>query len=366
MPKRRSADRRTTSLIATLITLVVAALVWAAQSFLAAPAPVAPLPVAEPAWHQLYFTDPDRTAGLREPAGGLPDAVVATFNAAQQTIDLAVYEIDLPVYADALIAARQRGVRVRLVTDSDYLDEAPLQTLRLAGVPVVDDRRDAFMHHKFAVIDGALVWTGSMNFTFNDAYRNNNNMLLVRSARLAENFTAQFEALFEDQQFNRAITAPRPALNLSGTLVETYFSPQGGVAAHVLDVLRAAQTSVHFMAFAFTRSDFSEVLIEKARAGVTVQGVFERRQVEAGADGAWEALRRAGLDVRQDGNPYVLHHKVIIVDRQIVVTGSYNFSRNAEDANNENVLIIHDAEIAGQYLKEWERVWERAGNPNSQ
>lgn len=362
----RSPERRATSLLATFIMLVAVVIVWAAQNLLGAPAPVDAPPVAEPVWYQLYFTDPDRTAGQREPAGGLPETVAATFAAAQTSIDLAVYEIDLPLYADALIAAAQRGVRVRVVTDSDYLDEAPAQALRLAGLPMVADRRDAFMHHKFAVIDGTLVWTGSMNFTFNDAYRNNNNMLLIRSARLAENYTAQFEALFDGRQFNQAILAPRPALNLSGTLVETYFSPQGGVAAHVLDALRAAQTSVHFMAFAFTRADFAEVLLEKARADVTVQGVFERRQVEAGADGAWQALRGAGLDVRLDGNPYVLHHKVIIIDRQIVVLGSYNFSRNAEDSNNENVLIVHNAELAAQYLEEWERVWERAGNPKTQ
>lgn len=359
----RPAERRATSLIATFITLVVVVIVWAAQNLFGGPAPVDEPPVAEPVWYQLYFTDPDRTAGLSEPAGGLPETIVTTFAAAQTSIDLAVYDIDLPVYADALVAAAARGVRVRVVTDSDYLNEAPVQALRLAGIPVVDDRRDAFMHHKFVVIDDALVWTGSLNFTFNDAYRNNNSMLLVRSTRLAENYTAQFAALFDDRQFTPAIVAPRPALNLSGALVETYFSPQGGVAAHLLDVLRAAQTSIHFMAFAFTRADFADVLIEKARAGVTVQGVFERRQVDAGADGAWQALRRAGLDVRLDGNPYVLHHKVIVVDRQIVILGSYNFSRNAEESNNENVLIVHNAEMAAQYLQEWERVWARAGDP---
>jgi phosphatidylserine/phosphatidylglycerophosphate/cardiolipin synthase-like enzyme len=210
------------------------------------------------------------------------------------------------------------------------------------------------------VIDGARVWTGSMNFTFSDSYRNDNSMLLIESARLAENYAAQFERLFEQKNFEPAGPVANPALTLSGTLVENYFSPNGGVASHILDVLRSARSSVHFMAFAFTRNDFSDVLIDKVGRGVTVQGVFERRQVDAGADAAWNAFRRAGLDVRLDGNPYTLHSKVIIVDQQIVVVGSYNFSRNAEESNNENVLIIHDAGIAAAYFIEWQRVWAQA------
>jgi phosphatidylserine/phosphatidylglycerophosphate/cardiolipin synthase-like enzyme len=167
--------------------------------------------------------------------------------------------------------------------------------------------------------------------------------------------------MFTDKVFDQAVQAPHPTVNLSGTLVETYFSPDGGTAAKVLDVLNAAQASIQFMAFAFTRADFADALVAKAQAGVSVQGVFESRQVAAGADLAWNTLQAAGVDVRQDGNPYVLHHKVFIVDRQIVVLGSYNFSRNAEEFNAENLLIIHNAEIAQAYLREWEKVWERAG-----
>ncbi|MGH2524082.1 MAG: phospholipase D-like domain-containing protein, partial [Anaerolineales bacterium] len=122
-----------------------------------------------------------------------------------------------------------------------------------------------------------------------------------------------------------------------------------------------SQSSVYFMAFSFTRTDFADALIAKAQAGVTVQGVFETRQIAAGGDAAWNALTAAGLDVRQDGNPFNLHSKVFIIDQQIVVMGSYNFSRNAEDNNDENVLIIHNPEIAAAYFAEWQKVWAVAG-----
>jgi phosphatidylserine/phosphatidylglycerophosphate/cardiolipin synthase-like enzyme len=64
--------------------------------------------------------------------------------------------------------------------------------------------------------------------------------------------------------------------------------------------------------------------------------------------------------VRLDGNPANLHHKVLIIDRRIVVTGSYNFSQNAETRNDENLLVIHNADVAALYLGEFERMLAQA------
>ncbi len=376
MPTRRSSRRNTASLVATLATLLLIGILYACQevagldlglSDTATPPP--PTPIADTApsntWYRLYFTDPDATADSDNPAGGIPDIVAATFAMAQKTIDVAIYDFDLPVLAEALIAAAQRGVRVRVVTDTDAMEEETIQSLIEAGIPVVDDQRSAIMHDKFVVMDGVTVWTGSMNFTRNDAYRNNNNFIEITSTRLAQNYTTEFEEMFTQREFGPGADVPTPnaAFTINETVVENYFSPDDGVAAHILDALNAARSSIYFMAFSFTRADFADALIERANAGVTVQGVFETRQIAAGGDTAWNALTAAGLAnlrVRQDGNPYVLHSKVFIIDQQIVVTGSYNFSRNAEENNDENVLILHSPEIAGAYFAEWQKVWAQA------
>jgi len=281
---------------------------------------------------------------------------------AQKTIDVAIYDFDLPVLSEALIAAAQRGVRVRVVTDTDAMEEVTIQSLIAAGILVVDDQRSAIMHDKFVVMDGVTVWTGSMNFTRNDAYRNNNNFVEITSTRLAQNYTTEFEEMFTQREFGPGADVPTPnaAFTINETVIENYFSPDDGVAAHILDVLSSARSSIFFMAFSFTRTDFADALVQKAQEGVTVQGVFETRQIAAGGDAAWNALTAAGLDVRQDGNPYVLHSKVFIIDQQIVVMGSYNFSRNAEENNDENVLILHSPEIAAAYYAEWQKVWAQA------
>jgi phosphatidylserine/phosphatidylglycerophosphate/cardiolipin synthase-like enzyme len=319
-------------------------------------APLAPAPAA--GWYQLYFTGPtpDRLED------GIPDAMAASLDTAQSTLDVAIYELDLPVIADALIRAKARGVRVRLVTDTDSLETPFIQDLRKANIPVVDDQRGAIMHDKFIVIDQATVWTGSMNFTENDAYRNNNNTLALRSPQLAENYTREFEEMFVRHEFGPTSTAdtPHPFIVMNGTRLENYFAPEDGAAAHILELLKSAKTSIVFMAFSFTRADFADALIERARAGVTVQGVFEKRQIQAGGDAAWNALTQAGLDVRLDGNRYNLHSKVFLIDQETVVTGSYNFTQSAEKTNDENVLIIHDAEMAHAFWAEWQKVWMTA------
>ena len=321
------------------------------------------VPLTTPAadWYTVYFTDPQTTSAQEDPAlSGPALALVEALGRAQRTLDVAVYELDLDAIGSALIAAHQRGVQVRVVTDTDYLSEAALIEAMAAGIPVVGDAREPFMHHKFTVIDGSEVWTGSMNYTFNDAYRNNNVLIHIRSVRLAENYAAEFEQLFTRQAFEQAGRPPNPTLTLSGALVENAFSPDGGVADRILDVLRTARSSVHVMAFAFTRTDFGDVLLERSQAGVTIQAVFERRQVASGSDAVYNLFSAAGIPARLDGNPYNLHTKAIIVDESIVVFGSFNFSRNAEERNNENVLIVHDAELAALFEAEFARVWAQA------
>ena len=101
-------------------------------------------------------------------------------------------------------------------------------------------------------------------------------------------------------------------------------------------------------------------MLARSNAGVTVSGVFEQSQYRANTGTEFDLFRLNKLDVRLDGNPRNMHHKVIVIDRSTVVTGSYNFSASAEKSNDENTLIIHDPEIAALYLAEFERVFGQA------
>jgi phosphatidylserine/phosphatidylglycerophosphate/cardiolipin synthase-like enzyme len=100
-------------------------------------------------------------------------------------------------------------------------------------------------------------------------------------------------------------------------------------------------------------------ILARYNQGVDVAGIFEQRGSETEYS-EYPLLHCAGVPVLQDGNSRTFHHKVLIIDRQIVVTGSFNFSRNADESNDENVVILRNPEIAALYLKEFDKRWQEA------
>ena len=312
-------------------------------------------------WFSVYFSDPDSpTAGSFR---GGPDTVLAeAIRKARLSVDVAIYHFNLWSIRDALIAAHESGVMVRVVAESDNMDEVEILELQQAGIEVLGDRRESFMHHKFVIIDKAEVWTGSMNFTINGAYRNNNNLICIRSSRIAENFSTEFEEMFVNDMFgdNVMLNTLHPQLNLNNIQIETLFSPDDDTEARILSYIRKAEKSINFMVYSFTSDRIAEALLAKAQEGVVVSGVFEEGQYYANIGTEYDTLLAAGLDVRLDGNRNNMHHKVMLIDGRILVVGSYNFSRNAEVYNDENTLIIDDVEIAGLYQAEYERVYTKA------
>lgn len=301
---------------------------------------------------QVFFV-PASTAGV-SPA---EDALVALIDSAQKSIACAFYEFELERIARALIARHKAGVTVALVSDSDYSSEAGIILCRDAGIHVIFDKRSALMHNKFCVVDGKYVWTGSTNITRNGMYENNNNAVLITSSELATNFTSEFEEMFVQHKFGA--TSPRntawPTLTVAGTSLECYFAPEDGVEEKVVAKIAEARQQIAFLAFVFTSGPIAEMMGERLTAGAKVRGVIEKRS--AGSNySRHKSLNELGAEIYIDGNPNTMHHKVIVVDGQLVMTGSYNFSASAEEKNDENLIMIHSPEIATMFLEEIDRV----------
>ena len=320
-------------------------------------------------WYTLYFTIPSYPEKKENRSGGIDQAIIADLDRAQKTIDAAVFDFRLPSLVDAFARAAQRGVRVRLVTDyaanqaaAEYTDA--ISKMEQAGVQITRDHRSALMHNKFVVIDNRLLWTGSMNFTPNDVYRNNNNMLRLAIPQLIENYNARFERLFQLRNGdapNKQVPNPKITLR-SGAKIENYFSPTGGAQQAILEKLDKAKQSIRVTAFSFTDTPMGDTLKRQTKNGITVQGVFESRN-NSGLGAEYPRLKSAGLDVLEDGNCYILHSKTMVIDNRYVVMGSYNFTANAEKANDENLLIIDDPKLAQAYTTEFNRIYAQAKNP---
>ncbi len=381
MPRRTISRKNAGTTLATLLILIflLYALPWIGERFgIATPTPSAvitpsevsttqgltPIPLrvgygVRDGWFELYFTDPLNPLS-KEKQGGPDVPLVQAIDQARVSVDAALYSLSLDSVRDALLRAQRRGVRVRMVMESENMDRADPQFLREADIPIIGDRRQGLMHNKFVVIDGQEVWTGSMNLTDSGAYADNNNWIRIRSKEVAADYTKEFEEMFLEDKFGRDVVpaTPFPKVTMpDGTQLEIYFSPDDRVAAAILPLLRSAKESIYFLAYSFTANDLGEAIIERHKAGVEVHGVMEKDQVASNRGTEFDPFRQAKIDVRLDGNPGQMHHKVIILDRSIVILGSYNFSASAEEQNDENLVVIHNPLIAAEFLKEFERVY---------
>jgi len=125
--------------------------------------------------------------------------------------------------------------------------------------------------------------------------------------------------------------------------------------------IKSAKMSVRFMIFTYTDTRLASAMIERFNAGVKVEGVIENREAPYGV---LPTLFCANLPVKTDGNKYTMHHKVIIIDDNIVITGSFNFTKSADKANDDNILVIHSPAVAALYLSEFNRIYGTGNTPN--
>ncbi len=318
----------------------------------------------------VYFTTPE----LQYPdvprnrvAPAFEQALLADIAAAKERIELASFEYNLVSVAEALIRARARGVQVRLALDRESLHHPAMARwaglIEEAGATVSWEQSDGFLHSKFVILDRRVVWTGSWNVTVNDTYRNNNNLLRITAPQVVANYVAEFERMAAGRFGSlKGGATPYPLVRLPGATVATFFSPHQPVRIQVLEHLARARRSVDVLAFSFTDDAVAEALLARHRLGVPVRVVFEARNAN-GSGSEYARLRAAGLDVHRDGNCHTMHHKVMILDRRVVITGSYNFTRRAEEVNDENLLIIEDPALAQAFAEEFTRVYRQARAP---
>ena len=327
-------------------------------------------PGASSDWWEVYFTDPLHVNNPANWQGSIEGRLIDKINAAQTSIHIASFEFDLTPVAEALVAAKKRGVDVRWVTDDESglaVDEDPghgqFAMLQEAGIQVRSDDRAALMHNKFWIFDGKIAWTGSTNITISGVFQQNNNTIVIHSPEVAAIYEREFAELWDGKYGPKSpSTVDQQSLAVNGTPIQIYFSPEDHVLDHMIPVVSSATKSIHFMAFSFTDYPLAKAMLDRASAGVDVSGVFEKVGSETDSS-ELHTFFCAKVPARQDGNPKFLHDKVIIVDNRLVISGSFNFSTNATESNDENVMIIDNPQIANLYTQEFQRVWAIATDP---
>jgi phosphatidylserine/phosphatidylglycerophosphate/cardiolipin synthase-like enzyme len=151
-----------------------------------------------------------------------------------------------------------------------------------------------------------------------------------------------------------AIPAQAFELTLRDTPAEIHFSPRGGATDALVHRIDQARESIFVLAYSFTSEPIADALGRAARRGVNVEAVLDRGQRTA-RGGQGQTLVSSGVTVYVDARHAIAHNKVMVLDGRAVVTGSFNFTKGAEEKNAENLLILDSPELARLYCEEWEK-----------
>jgi phosphatidylserine/phosphatidylglycerophosphate/cardiolipin synthase-like enzyme len=143
-----------------------------------------------------------------------------------------------------------------------------------------------------------------------------------------------------------------PAENITlakDTLIQVYFSPGGGCTDAINKAIGQSKQEILVQAYSFTSALIAKALLEAHKRGVKVQVILDKSQRSEKYTSA-TFLTNAGIPTFIDAKHAIAHNKIMIIDREIVITGSFNFTKAAEEKNAENVLIIKGKALAKVYI----------------
>lgn len=264
-------------------------------------------------------------------------------------VSCAFYDLDLENIKFAL-----QEKEARVVIDNDHATE-----LNGFNISVKTDWNSKYMHNKFCIFDNTRILTGSMNPTNNGAFKNDNNMIIIDSKILAKNYQTEFDEMFIDNDYHNkkgpVVLEPIIIDKEKKITLENYFCPEDNCQENVISILKNANESIYFMLFSFTSDEIGDILVKKS-SSIHLEGILEKTQNVNSKYSEYDKLQENNISVLLDKNSFNMHHKVFIIDRKIVITGSYNPTNNGNAFNDENVLIIRDAKTAQLFLQEFKRI----------
>jgi len=349
-------------------------------------------------------------AGLGDPAGisRQADEVAALFaafvTAARRSLDIAIYDFRLDAQRGAAVmgalnAIAARGVSVRVA----YFDPPPKKNARadggdptpgmtagdlkslhpriarkpIQGIDIEDLPKGVvrqpieggghLMHSKYMIRDLETVWTGSANFTTDAWSIQDNNVLQIESPGIARCYATDFEELWASGRIAGTGKNDLGQVEVGGEEVDVAFSPGEGstVEKEIAGAIQGARQSVAIASMVISSGAILGALTDAIARGVSLSGVYDGPEMNVVLRGWAKGTKSAGKAeqwkrigsrlIAKASKPYApkaphdfMHNKLAVVDRRLLVTGSFNFSQNAT-LNAENLLTLRDPDLVGQY-----------------
>ncbi len=300
----------------------------------------------------------------------LESEVVDFIAGARAELAVAVQELEAESIARALVEARRNGVRCRVILERIYLglDVPPLDpfvaggandenrrllsVLLRAGVDVSIDLNPRTFHQKFIVRDPegpssrAAVLTGSTKFTPTGFHRNLNHLVVVRGRRTAGVYQEEFDEMWSGTFGElRERHDPKPReYRPSGVRVKVLFAPEHAPEMEIMKQMLKAERRIDFAMFTFTdTSGIDDTMRAMASSGIAVRGIMDRGQGNQSWAASHGLKNHPNIDIflSNNGGPLnKLHHKLAVIDDQVIIAGSFNFTLPATHLNDENIVVI--------------------------
>ncbi len=298
----------------------------------------------------------------------LENAILTFINGAQKQLRISVQELDHPPIADAIIAAKLRGVSVQMIMEQDYLKEPKpprgnskgsleinrqlLMNVLRVGIDAKADYNPQIFHQKFIIRDRSSVLTGSTNFTKTGVTKNLNHIVTIDDVKVAKAYLAEFREIRKGIFGKRSLNRPRKPLEdhfVSQVRIKPLFAPDHMPEMEFIKQMNKARTNIDFAIFTFSKSSgIDDAMVLSRIAGVQVTGVLDRRA----ANQKWAArdtLKNGGVTLSQNKTGTgvgKIHHKLMTIDDQVTIIGSFNYTGPANLTNDENIVVIGDLDEA--------------------
>lgn len=315
--------------------------------------------------------------------------IVDAVNLSNSSVECVIYSINMKDIPDALLAARDRGVKVRIIIDEAHVypySHTEIKKLINAGDGIEvrtlrGTRKYGVNHNKITIHDREMFTTGSYNWTFGSTFSNYENTLAIKDKRYVKGYVDYFEWMWSKArtieqgpsdevpvgyygvppQDNSGFTA------LNGVNVPKYlFSPGSDTETRLARLIDAAKKSVDAVTFTFSSQIIADAIVRAHSRGVKVRFLQDIDMAKSSYVARY--VYQSGVPFKWRGGRNekgALHSKFIILDGKILGTGSFNFTVNASVNSFENMVFTDDKNIVDAYIKKFDWFYSTATSPQS-
>lgn len=303
---------------------------------------------------------------------GLYFNLMRFLDTASNSLYFAIHDLNLFSVAQKLVELKQRGVYIEGIFEHDYLEDEDnrfiFDLLKKHGIRLQTHTPSGLMHNKYLIIDKKRIWSGSANFTERGYFFHYNDTLWIESSEVARHYLKDYKRITDVRGYRKSGTLGKQFFFSLGSnedhQVEIYFSPIDAPTQYLLDNIEKTKEKLDFLIFAYSSADICTSMMNAHLRGVSIQGIFDNsfsspRVTKRWSTVPYNVLKSGGVKIAYDDERAKVHHKLMVLDEKSVITGSFNFSQNAEKRNNENVLVIHSPSVAKSYGNHFEKLWRK-------